>query len=49
MLFCQLGQAQNLREIYEGLQASEGKLVRFGVTKAPKHSTLACDNQQHPW
>jgi hypothetical protein len=42
MLFCQFGQAQNLREIYEGLQASEGKLVRFGVTKAPKHSTLAC-------
>ncbi len=26
MLFCQLGQAKSLREISEGLQASEGKL-----------------------
>jgi hypothetical protein len=49
MLFCQLGQAQSLREIYEGLQASEGKLVHLGVTKAPKHSTLAYANQHRPW
>jgi hypothetical protein len=49
MLFCQLGQAQSLREIYEGLQASEGKLVHLGVAKAPKHSTLAYANQHRPW
>lgn len=49
MLFCQLGQAQSLREIHEGLQASEGKLVHLGVTKAPKHSTLAYANQHRSW
>ena len=48
MLFCQLGQAQSLREIYEGLQASEGNLVHLGVAKAPKHSTLAYANQHRP-
>jgi hypothetical protein len=40
---------QSLREIYEGLQASEGKLVHLGVAKAPKHSTLAYANQHRPW
>ena len=49
MLFCQLGQAQSLREIYEGLQASEGKLVHLGMEKAPRHSTLAYANQHRSW
>ena len=49
MLFCQLGQAQSLREIYEGLQASEGKLVHLGMNKAPRHSTLAYANVHRPW
>ena len=49
MLFCQLGQAQSLREIYEGLQASEGKLVHLGMSKAPRHSTLAYANEHRPW
>ena len=49
MLFCQLGQAQSLREIYEGLQVSEGKLVHLGLAKAPRHSTLAYANQHRPW
>jgi len=49
MLFCQLGQAQSLREIYEGLQASEGKLVHLGMKKAPRHSTLAYANEHRPW
>jgi len=42
MLFCQLGQAQSLREIYEGLQASEGKLVHLGMKKSPasRHTYL---------
>lgn len=49
MLFCQLGQAKSLREIYEGLQASEGKLVHLGMDKAPRHSTLAYANEHRPW
>lgn len=49
MLFCQLGQAQSLREIYEGLQASEGKLVHLGMNKAPRHSTLAYANEHRHW
>ena len=45
ILFCQLGQAQSLREIYEiyeGLQASEGKLVHLGMKKSPasRHTYL---------
>ena len=31
MLFCQLAQAKSLREITEGLQASEGKLKHLGL------------------
>lgn len=49
MLFCQLGKAQSLREIREGLQASEGKLVHLGIAKAPGHSTLAYANQHRRW
>ena len=49
MQFCQLGQAQSLREIHEGLKVSEGKLVHLGMTKAPGHSTLAYANQHRPW
>lgn len=49
MLFCQLGQAQSLREIHEGLKVSEGKLVHLGMTKSPGHSTLAYANQHRPW
>ncbi|MBL8240309.1 MAG: DUF4372 domain-containing protein, partial [Bryobacterales bacterium] len=49
MLFCQLGQAQSLREIHEGLKGSEGKLVHLGMTKSPGHSTLAYANLHRPW
>lgn len=49
MLFCQLGQAQSLREIHEGLKVSEGKLVHLGMTKSPGHSTLAYANRHRPW
>ena len=45
MLFCQLGQAHSLREIKEGLQSCEGKLVHLGMAQAPSHSTLAYANQ----
>lgn len=49
MLFCQLGQAKSLREISEGLQASEGKLKHLGLPRAPGHSTLAYANAHRPW
>jgi len=49
MLFCQLGQAQSLREICGGLAASEGKLRHLGLPEAPKRSTLAYANEHRPW
>lgn len=49
MLFCHLGQAKSLREISEGLQASEGKLKHLGLSEAPGHSTLAYANAHRPW
>ena len=49
MLFCQLGQAKSLREISEGLRASEGKLRHLGMEQAPSHSTLAYANQHRSW
>lgn len=49
MLFCQLGQAQSLREICGGLAASEGKLRHLGLPQAPKRSTLAYANEHRPW
>ena len=45
MLFCQLGQAKSLREIHEGLRASEGRLRHLGLSGAPPRSTLAYANQ----
>jgi len=49
MLFCQLGQAQSLREICGGLACCEGKLRHLGVPEAPKRSTLAYANEHRPW
>ena len=49
MLFCQLAQSKSLREISEGLRASEGKLKHLGLSGAPSHSTLAYANQHRPW
>jgi hypothetical protein len=49
MLFCQLAQAKSLREITEGLQASEGKLKHLGLPEAPARSTLAYANRHRPW
>lgn len=49
MLFCQLGQAQSLREICGGLAASEGKLRHLGLPESPKRSTLAYANAHRPW
>lgn len=49
MLFCQLGAARSLREICNGLAASEGKLRHLGIPLAPKRSTLAYANEHRPW
>ena len=49
MLFCHLGQARSLREICQGLAASEGKLRHLGIPRAPQRSTLAYANEHRPW
>lgn len=48
MLFCQLGRAQSLREICDGLRSIEGKARHLGI-EAPKRSTLAYANAHRPW
>lgn len=48
MMFCQLGQANSLREICGGLASCLGKLVHLGAQE-PKKSTLAYANQNRPW
>jgi hypothetical protein len=48
MLFCQLGRAQSLREICDGLASCEGRLAHLGIS-APKRSTLAYANAHRPW
>ena len=49
MLFCQLGRAQSLREICDGLACCEGKLKHLGVLEPPKRSTLSYANEHRPW
>ncbi len=49
MLFCQLAQAQSLREICGGLRCCVGKLVHLGIAEAPKRSSLAYANSHRPW
>lgn len=49
MLFCQLGDAQSLREITGGLAACQGRLEQWGMFQAPKKSTLAYANHHRPW
>ncbi len=49
MLFCQLAQAESLREIVQGLLCCEGKLPHLGVRAAPKRSTLSYANAHRPW
>jgi hypothetical protein len=48
MTFCQLGRAQSLREITDGLRSCEGKLKHLGI-EAPARSTLAYANEHRPW
>jgi len=48
MMFCQLGRAQSLREICQGLASMEGKLNHLGIESAPPKSTLAYANKHRP-
>jgi Domain of unknown function (DUF4372)/Transposase DDE domain len=48
MLFCQLGRADSLREICNGLACCLGRLVHLGVAKAPSRSTLSYANAHRP-
>jgi hypothetical protein len=48
MLFCQLGRADSLREICNGLGCCLGRLVHVGIDKAPCRSTLAYANEHRP-
>jgi len=49
MLFCQLAQAQSLREICDGLRCCLGKLNHLGLKGAPCRSTLSYANARRPW
>lgn len=49
MMFCQLAQAQSLREITNGLRCCVGKLNHLGMKEAPKRSTLSYANAHRPW
>lgn len=48
MLFCQLGRANSLREICQGLASCEGKLTHLGVEPV-RRSTLCYANAHRPW
>jgi len=48
MLFCQLGRADSLREICNGLACCLGKLVHLGILRAPRRSTLSYANEHRP-
>ena len=49
MMFCQLGRAQSLREIEQGLASAEGRLQQLGVEEPAKRSTLSYANAHRPW
>ena len=48
MLFCQLGQADSLRDIEMGLTTAAGRLSHLGLPKAPPRSTLSYANAHRP-
>ncbi len=48
MLFCQLADAQSLREICGGLRSCQGRMAHLGG-KVPSKSTLSYANAHRPW
>ncbi|MBN1766147.1 MAG: IS4 family transposase [Sedimentisphaerales bacterium] len=49
MLFCQLGGANSLREIFGGLATAMGKVKHLGINHLPNKSTLSYANTHRPW
>jgi hypothetical protein len=49
MLFCQLANANSLRDISNGLCSAAGNLNHYGVARAPKKSTLGYINKHRSW
>ncbi len=48
MLFCQMAQADSLREICNGLACCLGKLVHLGIARKPTKSNLSYANAHRP-
>ena len=48
MLFCQVAQADSLREICNGLKCCLGKLSHLGLSRGPNKSTLSYANLHRP-
>ncbi len=48
MLFCQLGRADSLRDICNGLACCLGRLVHVGIAKVASRSTLSYANEGRP-
>lgn len=49
MIFCQLANANSLRDISNGLQSAAGNLNHYGVSRAPKKSSLSYINKHRTW
>ena len=49
MLFCQLANANSLRDISNGLRSAAGNLNHYGVTRSPMKSTLSYINKHRTW
>ena len=49
MIFCQLANANSLRDISNGLLSAAGNLNHYGVSRAPKKSSLSYINKHRIW
>ena len=49
MIFCQLANANSLRDISNGLRSAAGNLNHYGVSRAPMKSSLSYINKHRTW
>lgn len=49
MIFCQLANANSLRDISNGLRSAAGNLNHYGVGRAPMKSSLSYINKHRTW
>jgi hypothetical protein len=49
MLFCQLGHANSVRDISNGLRSITGNIYHLGCTKAPSKSTISYVNEHRDY